>query len=96
MDRLCGIQEGEAPRFQDSRHMKVVRLSALRAGRLYAPENIPGIHFCQRLSRPQGHGVAGRIMLMKNSNDTVGNLTRELPDCSVVSQPTVPPCAPYI
>jgi hypothetical protein len=41
-----GHQEAEAPRFQDSRHMKVVRLSALRAGRLYHPGNIPGTHFC--------------------------------------------------
>ena len=30
-----GFQEVEAPRFQDSRHMKVVRLSAPRTGRLY-------------------------------------------------------------
>ena len=28
----------EVPRFQDSRHMKVVRLSALRTGRLYPQE----------------------------------------------------------
>jgi len=28
----------EAPRFQDNRHMKVVRLSALRTGRLYPQE----------------------------------------------------------
>ena len=28
------------------RHMKVVRLSALRTGSLYPPENIPGTHFC--------------------------------------------------
>jgi hypothetical protein len=26
--------------------MKVVSLSALRAGRLYPPGNIPGAHFC--------------------------------------------------
>ena len=32
----------EARRFQDSRYMKVVRLSALRTGRLYPPGNIPG------------------------------------------------------
>ena len=30
------FQEFEAPRFQDNRHMKVVRLSALRTGRLYS------------------------------------------------------------
>jgi hypothetical protein len=26
--------------------MKLVRLSALRTGRLYTPWNIPGTHFC--------------------------------------------------
>ena len=30
---------------------------------------------------------------MKNSNDTIGNRTRDLPACSVVPQPTVPPRA---
>jgi len=29
------VQEAEAPRFQDSRHMEVVKLSALHTGRLY-------------------------------------------------------------
>ena len=29
----------------NSRHMKVVRLSTLRTGRLNPPGNIPGIHF---------------------------------------------------
>jgi len=33
-----GFQQVEAPRFQDNRHMKVVRLSALRTGRLYPQE----------------------------------------------------------
>jgi len=57
-------------------------LSALRTGRLYPPGNIAGTHFCWRLSRPQGHSVAGRIMSMKNSNDTIRNRTRDLPACS--------------
>jgi len=30
-----GSRRVEAPRFQDSRQMKVVRLSALRTGRIY-------------------------------------------------------------
>ena len=31
---------------------------------------------------------------MKNSNDPIGNRTRDLPVCSAVSQPTAPPRAP--
>ena len=33
---------------------------------------------------------------MKNSNDTIGNRTRDLPTCSAVPQPTVPPRTPSI
>jgi hypothetical protein len=49
--------------------------------------NIPDTHFCQRLSQPQGRSAAGRIMSMKNSNDTIGNASRDLPICSAVPQP---------
>ena len=42
LDRPWGFQEVEAPRFQDIRHMKVVRVSAPRTGHLYPPGNIPG------------------------------------------------------
>ena len=38
LDRPWGFQEDEAPRCQDNRHMKVVRLSVLRTGRLYPQE----------------------------------------------------------
>ena len=86
-----GFQESEAPRFHNNRHMKVVSLSALSTGRLYTPGNIPGSHFCYRLSQPQGHNAAGRIMSIKNSSDTIGNLTRDLPTCSAAPQPTTPP-----
>jgi hypothetical protein len=58
------------------------------------PVNIPGTHFCYRLSWPQGYSVAGRIMSMKNSYDTNGNWSHDLLVCSAVPQPTVPPCAP--
>ena len=33
---------------------------------------------------------------MKNSNDTIGNRTRDLPACSAVPQPTAPPRAPKV
>ena len=93
-----GLQEVEAPRFQDNRHMKVVSWS-LRNGCLYRPPpspqgNIPGTHFYYRLSQPQGHSASGRIMSTKNSNDTIGNRTRDLPPCSALPQPTAPPRAP--
>jgi len=49
------------------------------------PGNTPGTHFCQRLSRPQGHSAIGRIMSMKNPNDTIWNRTSDLPICSIAS-----------
>ena len=78
--------------------MKVVRLSALRTGRFNHPPagNIPGTHFRYRLSQPQGHSAAGRIMSMKNSNDTIGNRIRDFPVCRAVPQPTAPRRAPTI
>jgi hypothetical protein len=56
--------------------MKVARLSA---------------HFCYRSSQPQGHSATARITSMKNSNETTGNRTWDLPACSAVPQPTAPP-----
>jgi len=67
--------------------MKVVRLSALRTGHLYPL----GTHFSYRLSRPQGHSAAGRIILMKHSNDMIGNRTRDLPAYSAVPYPAALP-----
>jgi len=52
--------------------------------------NISCTHLCQGLSRPQGRSAAGRVMLMKKSNDTIGNRNRDLPACSVVPQSTAP------
>jgi hypothetical protein len=63
LDRPWGFQEAEAPRFQDNRYMRVVRLWDLRTCRLYPPWNIPGTHFCQRLSQSQGHIAAGRMSI---------------------------------
>jgi len=35
-------------------------------------------------------------MSMKNSNDTIGDGTRDLPACSAVPQPTAPSRAPHL
>jgi len=94
LDRPSGFQEVETPIFQDNRLMKVIRFSALRTGRLYPPRNIPGTHICWRLSQLRGHSAAGRIMSMKNSNDTNGNRTCDLRACCAVLLPTAPRRAP--
>ena len=86
--RPLGFQEAEAPRYLDSRHMKVVRLSGLRTGRLYSPGNILGTHLCYWLIRPQGHSEAGR-MSMKNSNDPIGNRTRGISSATVTKSNSV-------
>jgi hypothetical protein len=86
------FQEVQAPIFQDTRHTKVVRLSAWGTGHLYRPGIIPGTHLSY--SRPQGHSVNRRIMSIKNSNDNIRNRTRDLPPCSAVPQPTAPPRDP--
>ena len=70
LDKPWGLHEFEAPRFQDNRHTKVARLSALRTGRLYPPADTPGTHFYYRLSQLQGYSAAGKFMSVKNSNDT--------------------------
>jgi hypothetical protein len=45
--RQAGVfQEIEPPRFPDSWHIKVVRLSNLHTSHLYLPGNVTGTHFC--------------------------------------------------
>jgi hypothetical protein len=85
--RPWGFQEVEATRFQDSRHMQVVRLSALRTGRPYPQEIFPVLIFVRRRVDPKSYSAAGRIISTKNSNDTIGNRTRDVPACSPVIQP---------
>ena len=88
------LQELEFPRFLDNPHMRVVRLSALIAGRLYPPGTIPGTHFCLRLSRPQGHTAAEKDTLMKSSSENIGNRTHNLPVWSTAPQATAPQLSP--
>ena len=75
-----GFRKLRLPDLNTVGRWRLIRLSARRTGRLYPPGDIRGTHFCQRLSRRQGHSAAGRIMSMKN--DTIVNRTRYLPACS--------------
>jgi hypothetical protein len=45
LDRPSGLQEVEAPRFQDNRHVEVVRISPTHRPPLPPGDN-PGTHFC--------------------------------------------------
>ena len=65
--------------------------SALCTGHLYPQAIFLVLISGKRLSQPEGHSAAGRIMSMKNSDDTIGNRTRDLPACSAVPQPTASP-----
>jgi hypothetical protein len=85
--RPIGLWDVEAPTFS--------RQSAHRWRSLFTPSKIPGTHFCWRPSGPQGHSAAGRIRLIEY-NDIIGNWTRNLAACSIVSQPTMVPRAPFL
>jgi hypothetical protein len=71
--------------------MRVTRLSALRTGRLSPQVDTPGTNFYQLLFGPQGHSVAGRNNLIKNSNDLTENRTPV-----AVIQSCTPPHTPQL
>ena len=52
---------------------RLIRRPPLLAG------NVPGTHFHQGLSRPQGHGAAGRKYVIEKSSDTTGKWSRDRP-----------------
>jgi hypothetical protein len=60
-----------------------------------AHENGKVVSLTHRPPLPQGYSEAGRIMPVKNSNDTIGNRTRDLPVCTAVPRPTAPPRTPF-
>jgi len=80
--------------FLESRHMNVVVLSVLFAGRLYSQEiflvlvSFRGWVDPRATVRPEG--------LCQWKIPMTGNGTRDLPVCRAVPQPTVPPSAPTI
>jgi len=83
------VPEAEAPRFQDNRHMKVVRLSALRTGRF----NPPRKYFWY--SVPLEAESTPRTLCGRKDHEKIPKTrTRDLPACSAVPQLTAPPHSP--
>jgi hypothetical protein len=79
--------------------MKAVRFRALRANRLYPPfpsRKYPWHTLLLEAESTQRHSATESFMSMKNSNDTIGNRTRDFPVCSAVLQPTPPPSVPCL
>jgi hypothetical protein len=70
-----------------------VRLSAPRAGHLLLPGRFLVLISVRAWVDPQGHIAAWRIRSIEESNDFIGNRTRDLPACSIMPQPTTLPRA---
>jgi hypothetical protein len=80
-----GLWDVEAPTFSSQSAHRWRWGYSLARRPPFTPTKIPGTHFCQRLSRPQGHIAAGRVKSTEKSNGLIVNRTRDLPACSIAN-----------
>jgi hypothetical protein len=71
-----------------------VRLSALRAGRPLPPGKFQEYSWYSFLLEVEATPGLEGLGQLKKSNDLIGIRSRDLPACSIVSQPTTIPRAP--
>jgi hypothetical protein len=83
-----GCETSRLPHFLDNRLTDGAEVVSLTRRPPFTPRNIPGTHFCWRLSPPQAHIAAVKIRSIEKSNDLIGNGTRDGPPCSIVPQTT--------
>jgi hypothetical protein len=90
--RPIWLQEVEAPTFsRQLAHRWRWGCQPYAPASHLSPRKIPGTHFCCRLSGPQGHSTAGRIMSIEKSNDLIGIRIRDHATCRLVPRPTTLP-----
>jgi len=91
--QALGFKEFEVPRFQDNRHMKFIRLSALRTDRLYPKNKYSRYSFPLDAESTPGPQCGRKNYVNKKiCSETIGNQTHDLQASSAVPQPTAPPC----
>ena len=89
MVKQSHYRPGQAQRVPGAWGSQVSRRSVHEGGRVVSPTH--------RSPLPPQETFLVLITSMKNSNDTLGNRTRDVPACSTVPQPTAPPAAcPHI